>query len=185
MRWRTASGERLPASNCVASSAPPCCVTVSCASAPAKLVPVNCRASETGLGASRGGGCYRVGTMEKEGGFYGRLGRAARLTATPLPARLGIGALSSPEMSGRVSVAAPPPPPPPSCRPRRARRRPVTVTPLSEQSGEESWHAAQQAPGAQLEVDLPRLRHGGGRGGGVVADEVPLARLACQPPPLA
>ena len=43
MRWRTASGERLPASSCMASSAPPCCVTVSCASAPAKLALVNCK----------------------------------------------------------------------------------------------------------------------------------------------
>ena len=77
-----------------------------------------------------------------------RLGRAARLTATPLPARLGIGALSSPEVSGRVSVAEPPLPPPPSppCRPRRARRRPAAVTPLSKQSGEESWHAVSRLP---------------------------------------
>ena len=47
---RTASGERLPASSCSASIAPPCCVTVSCASAPTKLVPVSTTPLSSRLG---------------------------------------------------------------------------------------------------------------------------------------
>ena len=79
MRWRTASGERLPASSCMASSAPPCCVTVSCASAPAKLALVNCKEHaprvKQGMGALHWAGV--LSCRGPGGGVSRRLGWAA------------------------------------------------------------------------------------------------------------